>query len=403
MAEKKTARFITLFLIFSISLAFFSCASTSIKDITETAVITEEKSAESFITMNFAGDVMAHNVNYKPGKFHRIWRGINPLLSQADLNFANIEAPVAENLPWSSYPAFNMHQSYVDEAVNAGFNVFSLSNNHTNDQYLEGIKATREFFLTYNKKHGKEIYWAGLREKSFGKMTYSLIEKNGFTILFAAVTEILNRPDYASYIDYYPSAQEKRTELKENLKALKEQNKCDLVILSVHTDEAEYIRDVTESHKKFFRELIAECGVDIIWGNHPHITKIWETVDLPEEKENGLNKAFIMYANGNTISGQRTSPSFNKAHTERDDTGDGIIMQVKMKKTDGKVSFDKIEVHFITTYITPSYQFVVKSLNDDFIHSLDDSELQNWAEYLKERKKLLEDIKAQSDGKIEND
>lgn len=349
------------------------------------------KDEEKTLTMTFAGDIMAHSVNYKMGNFSKIWRDVAPLLSESDLNFANIEAPVADNLEWSTYPAFNMHSSYVEAAIKAGFNVFSLANNHTNDQYLEGIKATRNYFSSR-----KEIWAAGLREKSFGDMTYSLIEKNGWKVLFVAVTELLNRPDYASYIDYYPSSEKKRNELKENLKNLRAQNDADLLVVSVHTDEIEYVRKVTESHKIFFRELISDCGADIIWANHPHLVKIWETVDLAEEKPNGLKKAFIMYANGNTISGQRTSPSFSKSPTERDDTGEGVFIKVKIKKSGGKLSFEEIEPHFITTYINPSWQFVVKSLDDGLIRSLDRSDLEKWANYLQNRKEILEQISKES-------
>lgn len=404
MRRKFPDSFLRLFIAILIFI-FFGCASNSSSNISDKnlqgisknqdgqEILSEnlQPQEELNLTMNFAGDIMAHYENYKMGRFDRVWRDIKPLLSASDLNFANIEAPVADSLPWSSYPAFNMHGEYVEAAVNAGFNVFSLSNNHTNDQYLAGIKATRNYFSTFNVKNpDKKIWWAGLREKSFGEMTYAVIEKNGFKILFAAVTEILNRPDYASYIDYYPASQKKRAELKENLKKIGEENPHDLLILSVHTDEAEYVREVTESHKIFFRELINDCNVDIVWANHPHITKIWETVELQEAKANGLKTAFIMYANGNTISGQRTSPNFKKTQTERDDTGDGVIISVKMKKNGGKITFEMIKPHFITSYITPSWLFVVKSLDDDFLHSLDRADVANWPEYLENRRKILE-------------
>lgn len=421
MKERKIKNFFRLKISLSITAiflffaAFFSsCASTSPSNILEQ--IAEEipkTEPDYFLSMNFAGDIMAHSVNYNPGNFDRIWRDISPILLSADLNFANIEAPVCDSLGWSSYPAFNMKSSYVEAAINAGFNVFSLANNHTNDQYLQGINATRKYFSEFNDKnsknsdfdnlnnHEKKIWWAGLREKSFGDMTYSVIEKNGFKILFVAVTELLNRPDFASYIDYYPSTEKKRSEFKQNLNNLRKQDSYDLIVISIHTDEPEYVRSVTENHKKFYGELINECKADIIWANHPHITKIWETVDLEAEKTNGLNKSFIMYANGNTVSGQRTSPSFSKSPTERDDTGDGVIISVKMQKNGEKIKFTQIEPHFITTYITPSRQFVVKLVDDDLIHSLDRAEVTNWAAYLPERKKNLEEIKSQSKVELE--
>lgn len=39
-----------------------------------------------------------------------------------------------------------------------------------------------------------------------------------------------------------------------------------------------------------------------------------------------------MYANGNTISGQRSSPSLTKPHTDRDSTGDGLIVKLYFEK-----------------------------------------------------------------------
>ncbi|MBQ0050807.1 MAG: CapA family protein, partial [Treponema sp.] len=340
----------------------------------------------------------AHTVNFKTGNFEKIWRDVAPLVQSGDLSFANIEAPVCDSVEWSTYPQFNMHREYVDAAVKAGFNVFSLANNHTNDQYLTGIRATKKLFDGL-----KGTYACGLRDSSNGPMSHKLIEKNGWKVLFVAVTELLNRPDYASYIDYYPSTEKKRSELKENLKSLREANSCDLFVLSIHTDEVEYVQKVTENHRNFYRELIENCGVDIVWANHPHVVKPWETIELKEaKKENGLKAGFVMYANGNTISGQRTSPNFYKAETERDLTGDGFIIKIEAKKTHGKVVLEKIEPHFITTYINPSWQFVIKHLDDDLIHSLERSDFTNWADYLKKHKSALENCKDLNESRTNN-
>ncbi len=375
--------------IFALTILCLSC--TSARDIPEEEKEepAQEKTAvspkqESSITLFFAGDIMAHSVNYKNTNFKRIWRDIKPLLDTGDLAFANIEAPVANNIAWSTYPQFNMHSEYVEAAIGAGFNVFSLANNHTNDQYLDGIRQTKKYF------DGRSEIWAcGLKEKSGGPLSYQLVEKNGWKILFVAITELLNRPDFASYIDYYPSTQKKRAILKEELKSLRTANDCDIFVLSVHTDEPEYIQTITESRRAFYRELVEECGIDVIWANHPHVSKRWETIfaeNSPKEP-----KAFVMYANGNTISGQRTSPSFTVTETERDLTGDGIIFKLVFKKSEGKKAvLSQTKPFFITTYISPSWQFVVKLLDDDFIHALDRADLTSWSEYLKKRKASLE-------------
>ena len=379
-----------LFLTFLLSLLLFSsCATTKNAS---SSLSSQNAAPESELSLLFAGDVMAHAPNYKITDFDRIWRDIRPLVSSSDLAFANIEAPVANDIPWNTYPQFNMHTEYVEAAIKAGFNVFSLTNNHTNDQYLDGIKQTKKYFDSR-----KGIWACGLKEKSGGPLTYKIIHKNGWKILFVSITELLNRNDFASYIDYYPSKESKRNQLIEELKKLQDESKADLFVLSVHTDEPEYVIKVTESHKKFFRRIIEECRADIIWANHPHVVKIFEetaasshyTQDLGQKNR----KAFIMYANGNTISAQRTNPQFAAPDTPRDYTGEGLLLKLKARKmSDGSVILSDYEPHLITTYITPAWQFVIKLLDDDFIATLDRAELVTWAKYLTERKKLMEKV-----------
>ena len=385
-------KFFFLSAVFFSSILLSSCGTT--KHLSNDEIQNGSTEPVSELSLLFAGDIMAHAPNYKPGNFERIWRDITPLVSSADLSFANVEAPVANSIPWNTYPQFNMHTEYVEEAIKAGFNVFSLANNHTNDQYLEGIKETKKYFDSH-----KGIWACGLKEKSGGPLSYKIIEKNGWKVLFVAITEILNRNDFSSYIDYYPSTEKKRNQLIDELKKLQESSKADLFVLSVHTDEPEYVIKVTDSHKKFFRRIIEECKADIIWANHPHVVKIFEetaasshyTQDLGQKNR----KAFIMYANGNTISAQRTNPQFSAPETARDYTGEGLIIKMKATKTkSGEVFLSDYEPHLITTYITPAWQFVVKHLDDDFISTLDRAEVTNWAKYLTERKKLMEKVLA---------
>ncbi len=338
---------------------------------------TEEK-----ITLVFAGDVMAHAPNYRPGKFDRIWRSIEPVVKDSDIAFANIESPVADALPWSTYPQFNMHSEYVEAAIRIGFNAFSLANNHTNDQLLEGIRQTKKYF-----DNRKEIWSCGLKDKTTDPLGYQVIEKNGFRILFVSITEILNRNDASSYIDYYPPAEKKREKLIGELKELNEKNKCDFFVLSVHTSEPEYFLTVSDERKNFYKNLIEKCGVDIIWANHPHVVKFFEEY----EKSDGKKK-FIMYANGNTISAQRYAPAFDKPGADWENTGEGLLIRVSLKKThDGNVFIDKTEPFIITTYITPSKQYVIKKLDDKFLDALDEAEICNWHNYLKERRKIVEE------------
>ncbi len=371
------------FALFPFFLLFAACGTTAINVESKTP----DKENESSISLLFAGDIMAHTPNFKSGNFDRIWADVKDEISAADLAFANIEAPVAEEIEWSSYPSFNMHQDYIKAAIDAGFDVFSLANNHTNDQLKEGIVATKRYFDSLKSRN---IYACGLKSSSKGPLSFQVIDKKGYKILFAAITQLLNRPDYSSWIDYYPSTKDKKKQLKSDLLKLKKENEHNLFILSVHCDDPEYVTTVTDERKKFYKELVEECGVDVIWANHPHVIQEWEVID--SEKIKG--QALVMYANGNTISAQRTNPQFEKPETQRDFTGDGVFVKVKITKNSrNELKINSLEPAFITTYKAPNGQYVIRKLDDDLIHSLERAELTRWAKYLKARKNISEKTK----------
>ena len=79
-------------------------------------------------------------------------------------------------------------------------------------------------------------------------------------------------------------------------------------------------------------------GVDIVWANHPHVVRKWELVNvkkdkrMPADEENLKCQKLIFYSMGNTISGQRTKPDFANPSADRDNTGDGLIINVDFEK-----------------------------------------------------------------------
>lgn len=340
------------------------------------------------IKLLFAGDIMAHTNNYHISSFDKIWRDVKYLIDGNDLVFANIEAPVDTTKPVSSYPNFNMPQNYVQAAVDAGFNVFSLCNNHSNDQYLDGIKETLKTVDRICEQAAKNatpcsLYFSGLKNSKESEFSYNIIEKSGWKILFLPMTELLNRPDFSEYINYVKTDDSSRNEFIDYVKKLREKNPCTIFILSFHTAEPEYTRNITSRQEKFYKELIKN-GVDIIWANHAHIIKNRKII---VDTETNCDK-LIMYANGNTISGQRRNPDLTSKNPngERDNTGDGLFYKVTLKKdNNGSVKIKKCEPIFITTYINTANEFVLKPLNQDFVNYLYSVPRTNWAKYIERR------------------
>ncbi len=330
---------------------------------------------------------MAHTPNFSMKNYDKIWENIKSDIQSSSLAFANIEAPIDNSKDASTYPFFNMPRHYVEAAINAGFDVFSLANNHTNDQNLEGIKETKKsvnHFIEKYKKTTNPVYFSGLRNKD-EDFSYNLINKDGWRILFIAVTEILNQPTFKSYINYVNPTEEKRSEFINFCSKIKEENPCDIFVISIHTNEPEYTREIQESQRTFYNNLL-KVGADVVWANHAHIIK-----DREIHKEGGSDK-LIMFANGNTISGQRTKPSLNNENpdTQRDNTGDGLLYKVTFSKEDkdSPLKIEKTENIFITTYINTANEYIIKKMNDDFVYYLNTVERKDWAEYIQRRNKI---------------
>ena len=389
------ASFILLF-----TALLFSCSTTSkikkqpaeatpLNDLPQEGSLTANHDKNT-ITLLFAGDIMAHSVNYYITTYEKIWRDVKNLISEPDLAFANIEAPIDTTKDASSYPNFNTTQKYVQAAVDAGFDVFSLCNNHSNDQYkngiLETIKTTKAITQDTLDQTGHQVYFSGLKDSPEASLTYNYFESNSWKILFLPITELLNRPDASGYINYIKPDDDSRLAFQQTVKELRANNPCDLFVISVHTSEPEYTRAITDKQNEFYMNLL-DSGADVVWANHAHIIKDRKIV---VNTKTGRDK-LIMYANGNTISGQRTKPELTSKNPngERDNTGDGLFYKVTFhKEKDGSIKIKKCEPQFITTYINTANEYVIKPLNQDFVDYLNDVPRTNWAKYIERRIKI---------------
>lgn len=325
------------------------------------------------LKLTFAGDIMAHKENFSVEDFSKAYQNVKDFLIQDDLTFANFESPVCNSVPYSSYPSFNVHTEYAQASINAGFDVFSLANNHTNDQKINGIEQTLRFFT---RQRSQEVYSAGIKDNTFNSISYDIIEKNGWRILFCAITEILNDFNNCKKIDYYPSTKNSREKLINDLIQIKKKHPCDLFILSIHSNEPEYELEVSQKRKKWYYELL-NYGVDIIWSNHQHVSQEWEVVNI-KNTDGSISQKLIMYCLGNFLSGQRRYPNYNSPEQISEYKGDSYLLQVTL---DSNKNFTKINPIYITTHIeliNSKQYFLVKQLNENFINQLKNSKIKKY-------------------------
>jgi len=378
-------------------------------------ILPKSSESEEEIVLSFSGDIMAHDINFNMKDYNKIYEDVKDELLKDTISFGNIEMPVCDQLPLSTYPSFNVHSDYVEAAITAGFDVFSFANNHTNDHQAKGIRGTIESFAKLQKEFKTKkrmLYASGVKEKKEDEIKAVLIEKNGLKILFLAITELLNSYDSSKDLVYYsPSSSEGTRLLADKIKKMREEIPCDLFILSLHVNEPEYGRVVPKEKKERFR-ILAKGGADIIWANHPHVVQEWELVDiecdipLESSKEESAQlknpkrskeevddaktdskkddkikgplkfykKAFFMYSCGNFISGQRRNPNYQNPNHYWEYTGDSIIMQLKFpRKTSFSLDNVKVCPIFITAYKNKD-GIVVRRFSDEWISSLPKAE-----------------------------
>ena len=224
------------------------------------------------------------NTSYlPPNKGKNVLSGVDSILRQADVTFGNLEGVILSGEakvkncrePKFCY-AFKMPDSYVNHFVNAGFDVLSLANNHSNDFGTQGRRNTQRIL------NESGIAFAGLIE-----CPYTKFKKNGTTFGFIAFSP--NRGTVR--INNYEFARRQIAKLDST---------CDIVVVSFHggaegaanrhlTKKTEIYLGENRGNPYEFARMAIDAGADVIFGHGPHVTR---AMDLYKGR-------FIAYSLGN--------------------------------------------------------------------------------------------------------
>jgi len=211
-----------------------------------------------------------------------LMRSLEGILSDADITFGNLEGalldggvPEKECKDTSKCYIFRTPTKYVDNLVNAGFNLMSFANNHSFDFGEAGYKSSEDILKQNNIS-------------SAGKSgSYTIINIDGVKFGFAAFAP---NNGCTSVNDL----KEVRAEV-ESLDKL-----SDVVIVSFHggaegfdamhvKNEVEYFYGERRGNVVKFAHTAIDAGADIVVGHGPHVPR---AVDVYKNK-------FIAYSLGN--------------------------------------------------------------------------------------------------------
>jgi poly-gamma-glutamate capsule biosynthesis protein CapA/YwtB (metallophosphatase superfamily) len=230
---------------------------------------------ESLISVIGVGDIMLGSNYPSPGSLppddgKYLLDSVKNVLQYADLTFGNLEGPFLNsgglpkrcNTP-DHCVSFRMPEHYAAYLKNAGFDVVSLANNHSNDMGDEGKLSTVKSLDKYSIKYA-------------GYLSHptAVFEKNGITFGFTAFAPNAGALD----LNDLPGAVKIVSELKK---------KCDILIVSFHGGAEGYsAQRVTGKREIFlgedrgnvyeFAHGVIDAGADIVFGHGPHVPRALE-------------------------------------------------------------------------------------------------------------------------------
>jgi poly-gamma-glutamate capsule biosynthesis protein CapA/YwtB (metallophosphatase superfamily) len=305
------------------------------------AVAQRVQSETRRLYLSFLGDIMIHTANYLTPDYGDIYTSLRPILLRDTLSFANLEFPVDPTRPYSSYPCFNAPQDYLEAAVDAGIDVFSLANNHAFDQDLDGIAQTLRSLEDVGRRGFRRIYYQGTRQSMDAPFAPVEIRVKGVRVGFMAVTQTVNWPMPGPYVHVVDYANPRHREyFLPQIAALS--GRYDLFILSYHGGR-EYAPEPDERKVCFFRQLV-DAGVDIVYAHHPHVLQRYELVERAE------GSGLILCSTGNLISGMTGHLDPEAEDDPLAWTGDSALWLVVVRVEEGGVTIEEVTPLPISNY-----------------------------------------------------
>lgn len=297
------------FAIFSSFFLLFGCGTSTSPDPSNDAVdqdvppveapaedepIVDPEPVVSTSTLYAIGDVLLHDTVYQAARvdsgydFDPTFEPVASVLQDADITIANQESMIGgSEIGLSSYPAFNSPFEVGDALQRAGVDLVTTANNHSLDR---GVRAIENSIAHWNEI-GMPYTGSFLSQED--KEQIRTLTANDISFAFLAYTYGTNgilpkQPYHVNYID-----------LEQMIPEIEEaEAMADMTVVSLHFG-SEY-QPLPNASQTELVQTLADEGVDIIIGHHPHVLQPTAWVEGAEG-----NRTFVIYSLGNFLSGQR--------------------------------------------------------------------------------------------------
>lgn len=261
--------------------------------------VNEEPKDEIYkLSMLATGDALIHNAIYWEYEnddgtynFDGALDYVRDIVKKYDVAYYNQETPFGGGTP-SGYPRFSTPTEFGDAMLKAGFNMVSLATNHTLDKGETGII---NFYNYFKDKDG--IVYNGIADSKDSRNNFIIGEKNNITYTMLSYTTSTNGLPVPAGKDYLVNVYDKE-QVKKDIEAVRD--KVDVLFVAMHWG-VEYATNPNDSQKEI-AQYLADLGVDVIIGCHPHVLQPITWID----------DTLVIYSLGNFISNQYGTDDYNK-------------------------------------------------------------------------------------------
>ncbi|NLP13031.1 MAG: CapA family protein [Clostridium sp.] len=295
-------------------------------------VETDENSDYSEIALSMIGDVLLHTKIHESGmmedgslNYDHLFKNVKEDIEAVDLAIVNQEVILGgKELGLSGYPSFNGAYEVGDALAKAGIDVVLHATNHTLDKGKKGVLNCMNYWKTTHPR----IAVLGINDSQEAQdQNIYVYEKDDIKVAILNYTYGTNGIPLPKDMPYIVNLLDKN-KIEKDVKRAKEL--ADFIIVTPHWG-TEYMHTPSKNQREL-AEYMAELGVDLVIGAHPHVIQPVEWI----ESDNG-NRMLIYYSLGNFIN-------------STNETGDGVadrMVGAMAKVTIGK---NKGEEAFVKNY-----------------------------------------------------
>lgn len=255
-----------------------------------------EEPTERAVTIGASGDLLFHlkvvrtaREHADEGGFAWVLGGLQSVIGENELAFANLETPLSERVPpETGDPPILGAPAEAAAALSAvGIDVVSVANNHGYDQTAIGLGETLAAL------DGAGVGHVGAAVAEADAPGPAVFERGGVRVAFVAFTERVNRGPVST--DGHPRIARYDDE-RAAVALSRARELADLVVLSIHWS-SDFVTEPRRGQRRRARALV-DAGADVIIGHGPHVLQEVERL----ESERG--EALVAYSLGNLVSNQ---------------------------------------------------------------------------------------------------